>query len=214
MCSPRPTCYPELYHPFKFQHFLSLQLTLLYLAKQEWSTDLWVYTPDFWMTLCVFEVHILKSCSIICPRRIFLVTVFYVVWGKAEGCITFIYQEWEWRGNLSMAFVFKYLTSFFFLFKWQFWEFLTNDIMQWCQVNVVKDYHCFITSPSLGLDETGSAANSPGTLNSLIYLESKQQWHHEDMGLHSKQWPHCKASPAHCHLNFQGHFTKALLILL
>lgn len=114
MCSPRPTCYPELYHPFKFQHFLSLQLTLLYLAKQECSTDLWVYTPDFWMTLCVFEVHILKSCSIICPRRIFLVTVFYVVWGKAEGCITFIYQEWEWRGNLSMAFVFKYLTSFFF----------------------------------------------------------------------------------------------------
>lgn len=37
---PSPTYHPELYHPFKFQHFLPLQLPILYLAKQECSTDL------------------------------------------------------------------------------------------------------------------------------------------------------------------------------
>lgn len=48
---PSPTCHHEHYHTFKFQHSLSLQLPILLLSKQECSTQLGVYTPDFYFFL-------------------------------------------------------------------------------------------------------------------------------------------------------------------
>lgn len=64
---PSPTCHHELYHPFKFQHFLSLQLPILWLSKQECSIYLWVYTSDFWMTLVSLEYIYLSHAALSVP---------------------------------------------------------------------------------------------------------------------------------------------------